>query len=159
MAEVYSYDIYVLGLEDPTAGGRHRFASTMERLTGRSSDEFEEGFPPPNLPMFQAMDPERAAETAGILGDTGVLIEVRPTDKPPQEQPEIAAAIRECPSCNQIQPTINEECPKCGIVFKKYEREQLLKIQKDHTLEQAMIKAMQVREEWLHRATQHLEQH
>ena len=159
MAEVYSYDIYVLGLKDPTAGGRHRFASTMERLTGRSSDEFEEDFPPSNLPMFQAMDPERAAETAGILGDTGVLIEVRPTDKPPQEQPEIAAATRECPSCNQIQPTVNEECSKCVIVFKKYEREQLLKIQKDHTLEQAMIKAMQVREEWLHRATQHLEQH
>ncbi len=159
MAEVYSYDIYVLGLKDPTAGGRHRFASTMERLTGRSSDEFEEGFPPPNLPMFQAMDPERAAETAGILDDTGVLVEVRPTDKPPQEQAEIAAATRECPSCNQIQPTVNEECSKCGIVFKKFEREQLLKIQKDHTLEQAMIKAMQVREEWLHRATQHLEQH
>jgi hypothetical protein len=158
MAEVYSYDIYVLGLKDSTAGGRHRFASTMERLTGRSSDEFEEGFPPPNLPMFQAMDAARAVETADMLGDTGVLIEVRPTDKPPQKQPKIAAATRECPSCNEIQPAVNDECLKCGIVFKKYEREQLLKMQKDHTLEQAMIKAMQVREEWLHRATQYLEQ-
>ena len=158
MAEVYSYDIYVLGLKDSTPGGRHRFASTMERLTGRSSDEFEEGFPPPNLPMFQAMDAARAVETADMLNDTGALIEVRPTDKPPQEQPKIAAATRECPSCNEIQPAVNDECLKCGIVFKKYEREQLLKMQKDHTLEQAMIKAMQVREEWLHRATQYLEQ-
>jgi len=159
MAEVYSYDIYVLGLKDPTAGGRHRFAATMERLTGRSSDEFEEGFPPSNVPMFQSMDAERAVETADALGDTGALIEVRPTDKPPQEQPKIAVATRECPACNQIQPATNDECLKCGVVFKKYEREQLLKMQKDHTLEQAMIKAMQVREEWLHRATQYLEQH
>jgi hypothetical protein len=159
MAEVYSYDIYVLGLIDPKAGGRHRFASTMARLTGRSSEEFEEGFPPSNLPMFQAMDKERATETAEMLGDTGVLIEVRPTDKPPQEQPKVAAATRDCPACSQIQPVTNEECTKCGVVFKKYEREQLLKMQKDHTLEQAMIKAMQVREEWVHRATQYLEQH
>jgi len=159
MAEVYSYDIYVLGLKDPSAGGRHRFASTMERLTGRSSDEFEDAFPPSNVPMFQSMFPDRAIETAEILGETGVLIEVRPTDKPPQEQPKVAAATRECPVCDQIQPAVNEECVKCGVVFKKYEREQLLKMQKDHTLEQAMIKAMQVREEWLHRATQYLEQH
>jgi len=159
MAEVYSYDIYVLGLKDPTAGGRHRFAATMERLTGRSSDEFEEGFPPPNIPMFQAMDAARAVVTADVLGDTGVLIEVRPTDNPPQEQPKMAAASRECPACDEIQSAGNDECVKCGIVFKKYEREQLFKMQKDHTLEQAMIKAMQVREEWLHRATQYLDQH
>jgi hypothetical protein len=159
MAEVFSYDIYVIGLKDPSAGGRHRFASTMERLTGRPSDEFENGFPPSNVPMFQAMDQEGAVETAHELGETGVLIEVRPTDKPPQEQPKFTAATRHCPACNAIQPATGEECVKCGIVFKKYEREQLLKMQKDHTLEQAMIKAMQVREEWLHRATQYLEQH
>ena len=99
MADVFSYDIYVLGLTDPGAGGRHRFASTMERLTGRPSEEFEEGFPPPNLPMFQAMDHNAATETAQILGKTGVLIEVRPTDKPPQEQPKISAASRSCPAC------------------------------------------------------------
>ena len=159
MGEDYSYDIYVLGLKDPSAAGRHRFANTMERLTGRSSEEFEEGFPPPNLPMFQAMDTETAQETVDALSETGVLVEVRPTDNPPREQPKMAAATRECPACNQIQPAIAEECSKCGVVFKKYEREQLLKMQKDHTLEQAMIKAMQVREEWLHRATQYLETH
>jgi len=159
MAEVFSYDIYVLGLRNPSAAGRHRFANTMERLTGRPSDEFEGSFPAPNLPMFQAMDQETAQETADVLGETGVLIEIRPTDKPPQEQPKMAAATRECPACNQIQPATAEECVKCGVVFKKYEREQLLKMQKDHTLEQAMIKAMQVREEWLHRATQYLESH
>jgi hypothetical protein len=159
MAEVYSYDIYILGLEDPSAAGRHRFANTMERLTGKPSDEFENSFPPPNLPMFQAMDTATAQETVDVLGDTGVLIEVRATDNPPQEQPKRAAATRECPACHHIQVATHDECEKCGVVFKKYEREQLLKMQKDHTLEQAMIKAMQVREEWLHRATQYLETH
>lgn len=159
MAEVFSYDIYVLGLTDSTAGGRHRFASTMERLTGRSTEEFEGSFPAPHLPMFQAMDSASAVETADALGNVGVLIEVRATDNPPQEQRKMSAATRDCPACNQIQPATNDECTKCGVVFKKYEREQLLKMQKDHTLEQAMVKAMQVREEWIHRATQYLEQH
>jgi len=159
MAEDYSYDIYVLGLKDPSSSGRYRFASTMERLTGRPSSEFEESFPPSNIPIFQAIDPEQAVKTADELGDMGVLIEVRPTDNPPQEQLKVEAATQECPACNKIQRATNDECVKCGIVFKKYEREQLVKMQKDHTLEQAMIKAMQVREEWLHRATQYLEQH
>ncbi len=159
MAEVFSYDIYVIGLQDPSSSGRYRFASTMERLTGKPSDQFEENFPPPNIPLFQAMAPDRAVETAKELGDMGVLIEVRPTDAPPREQLRFEAETRECPACNQVQPSTNDECMKCGIVFKKYEREQLVKMQKDHTLEQAMIKAMQVREEWLHRAKQYLEQH
>jgi len=159
MAEVYSYDIYVLGLKDPSSSGRYRFSSTMERLTGRPSDEFEESFPPSNIPIFQAMDPERAKKTVDELSNMGVLIEVRPTEKPSQEQLKVQAETQECPACSQIQPTTNDECLKCGIVFKKYEREQLVKMQKGHTLEQAMIKAMQVREEWLHRATQYLEQH
>jgi hypothetical protein len=159
MAEDYSYDIYVLGLNDPSSSGRYRFASTMERLTGRPSEQFEESFPPSNIPILQAMGPEKAKETADALGEMGILIEIRPSETPPQEQVEVQADAQECPACNQIQPAENLECVKCGIVFKKYEREQLLKMQKDHTLEQAMIKAMQVREEWLHRATQYLEQH
>jgi hypothetical protein len=159
MAEVYSYDIYVIGLEDPSSSGRYRFASTMERLTGRPSEQFEESFPPPDIPVFEAMNPEKAVETADALGSMGVLIEVRPTDNPPRVQLKIEAETQECPACNQIQPTANDECLKCGIVFKKFEREQLVKMHKDHTLEQAMIKAMQVREEWLHRAKQYLEQH
>ncbi len=159
MAEVFSYDIYVIGLTDPSPAGRHRFANIMEQLTGRPSDEFEDHFPPPSVPMFRAMDRDRATETADSLGSVGTLIEVRPTDKPPEEQPRMAAATRSCPACEHVQPATTEECVRCGVVFKKYEREQLLKMQKDHTLEQAMIKAMQVREEWLHRATQYLEQH
>ena len=159
MAEDYSYDIYVLGLKDPSSSGRYRFASTMERLTGRPSSEFEESFPPSNIPILQAIDPEQAVKTADELGNMGVLIEVRPTENPPQEQLKVEATTQECPACNKVQPTTNDECVKCGIVFKKYEREQLVKMQKGHTLEQAMIKAMQVREEWVHRATQYLEQH
>jgi hypothetical protein len=159
MADVFSYDIYVLGLTDPTPNGRHRFASTMQRLTGRSSDEFSESFPLPNLPMLRALDPESAKAAAETLADTGVLIEVRPTGMPPEEQPEEMASSRECPACQHIQSAMNVECEQCGVVFTKYEREQLLKMQKDHTLEQAMIKAMQVREEWHDRAKKYLEQY
>jgi hypothetical protein len=157
MQDVFSYDIYVLGLKDPSAGGRHRFASAMERLTGRPSDEFEDHFPSPNLPMFQAMDLESARNAVDALGEVGILVEIRPTDKPPMTQVHERVATRECPACNHIQSAVAEECERCGVVFKKYEREQLLKMQKDHTLEQAMIKAMQVREEWLQRANKYLE--
>ena len=159
MAEVNSYDIYVIGLKDPSQDGRNRFAATMERLTGRSSSEFDASFPSSDRPMFEALDPERAVETADALGEKGILIEVRPTDKHPQRQAEIAPTDRECPSCSHVQPAVNEECVQCGVVFTKFEREQLLKMQKDHTLEQAMIKAMQLRQEWVQRAQQYLEQH
>jgi len=159
MPDVFSYDIYVLGLTDASAGGRHRFANTMQRLTGRPSDEFEERFPPANLPMLQALDLESAKAAAEVFAETGVLIEVRPTEKPPEERPEEVAATRDCPACQHIQSTANVECEQCGVVFSKYEREQLLKMQKDHTLEQAMIKAMQVREEWMDRAKKYLEQY
>jgi hypothetical protein len=159
MAEVNSYDIYVLGLKDPSEAGRNRFATTMERLTGRSSSEFDESFPSSKLPVFEALDREDAIETAEALGETGILIEVRPTDKHPQRREVLSPTERECPSCNHIQPATNEECIQCGVVFKKFEREQLLKMQKDHTLEQAMIKAMQLREEWVQRAQQYLQQY
>lgn len=158
MAEVLSYDIYVLGLKDSSKAGRQRFVGTMERLTGRPRDEFEEQFPAPQMAMFQALDLERATKIAGSFESNGILIEIRPTDKEPLDvATELEEGTRACPACNAVQPSSNIECTKCGIVFSKYEREQLLKMQKDHTLEQAMIKAMQIREEWLQRATTYLE--
>lgn len=158
MGEFLSYDIYVLGLKDPSKAGRHKFAGAMERLTGRIRDEFEGTFPSAALPVFESLDAERAQKTVDSLGVSGILVEVRPTDKQPVD-PDAAedSGTQNCPACNSVQPGEAEECAKCGVVFKKYERELLVKMQKDHTLEQAMTKAMQVREEWLHRATQFLE--
>ena len=158
MEEYGSYDIYILGLQDPSKGGRHKFAGTMERLTGRLRDEFEMDFPSPDIAMFQSLDSEKAKKTVDSLSMSGVLVEVRHTDNPPMEPgAEGDDGDRECPACNARQSAMVDECTKCGVVFKKYEREMLVKMQKDHTLEQAMTKAMQVREEWVHRASQLVE--
>ena len=158
MADVHSFDIHILGLSDPTMIGRARFATTMERLTGRPSREFESEFPSPVLPAFTALDDQNAKMMAETLGAAGILIEIRPSNAAPSagdiaDDPE----VRVCPACDHRQAAANHECEKCGIIFQKYEREQLAQMQKDHTLEQAMVKAMQVREEWLQRANQYLE--
>jgi hypothetical protein len=158
MEENLSYNIHILGLKDASKSGRQRFVGAMERLTGRPRDEFEESFPSPHIPMFQSLGVERAKKILESLDSNGILVEIRPTDSPPIDAAEeLEAGKRACPACNVVQPATNIECHRCGIVFSKYEREQLLKMQKDHTLEQAMIKAMQVREEWLQRAQKYLE--
>lgn len=158
MAEFLSYDIHLLGLKDASKSGRHRFATTMERLTGRSRDEFDDVFPSSVLPVFQALDKERAQKIVDSLGTAGILIEIRPSARAPiEDEGELEPGTRHCPACNAVQPAAAVECSRCGVVFKKYEREQLLRMQKDHTLEQAMIKAMQLREEWTQRANKYLE--
>jgi hypothetical protein len=158
MGDNVSYDIHILGLKDASKAGRHRFVGTMERLTGRPRDEFEEQFPSPQLPLFQSLSLEKTQKILDSLESSGILVEIRPSDAPPVDaEEEIEAGKRACPACNTQQPASNIECQQCGIVFSKYEREQLLKMQKDHTLEQAMIKAMQIREEWVERAKKFLE--
>jgi hypothetical protein len=158
MTDNLSYNIHVLGLKDASKAGRQRFVGTLERLTGRPRSEFEEEFPSPHIPVFQSLDLSRAKKMLESLDSNGILVEVRPTDSPAiNAEEEVEAGKRACPACNAHQSASNIECQRCGIVFSKYEREQLLKMQKDHTLEQAMIKAMQIREEWLQRATKFLE--
>ena len=157
MAEHLSYDIYILGLKDPSSRGRHRFASTIENLTGRAASDFDDHFPSSMLPMFEALYADRARTIVDALSDAGIIIEVRPTDTPPvMEVFEEQASTRICPACDQMQLAAAEECAKCGVVFAKFEREQLVKMHKDHTLEEAMVRTMQIREEWLHRATEYL---
>ena len=160
MPEIFSYDIYVLGLNDPSAAGRSRFAAVMGRLTGRSVEEFADRFPSPSIPMFQSLNTERAQNIADTLGDEGVLIELRTSDHPPSlyEDIEEDVATKSCPSCDHVQSAMAEECERCGVVFQKYDRENILSMQREKALEEAMVGAMQVREEWLHRATQFLEQ-
>jgi len=160
MSEIFSYDIYVLGLNDPSAAGRSRFASLMGRLTGRSVEEYADHFPSPSIPMFQSLNTEKAQNIADTLGDEGVLIELRTSDHPPSlyEDFEDDVATKSCPSCDHVQSVLAEECERCGVVFQKYDRENILSMQREKALEEAMVRAMQVREEWLHRATQFLEQ-
>jgi hypothetical protein len=158
MDEQLSYNIHILGLKDASKAGRQRFVGAMERLTGRPREEFEQTFPSPHIPMFQSLGLERTKKVLESLDSGGILVEIRPTDSPPIDAAEeLEAGKRACPACNAVQSATNIECHQCGIVFAKYEREQLLKMQKDHTLEQAMIKAMQIREEWLQRAQKYLE--
>ena len=158
MDDNLSYNIHVLGLKDASKTGRQRFVGTMERLTGRPRDEFEEKFPSPDIPVFQSLALERTQKILESLDSSGILVEIRTSDSPPiNAEEELDAGNRACPACNAHQSASNVECQRCGIVFSKYEREQLLKMQKDHTLEQAMIKTMQVRDEWMQRATKFLE--
>ncbi len=158
MNEYLSYNIHVLGLKDASKSGRQKFVGTLERLTGRPRSEFDEEFPSPHIPVFQSLDLDRTKKILDSLDSSGILVEIRPSDSPPiNAEEELEAGKRACPACNAHQSASNIECQRCGIVFSKYEREQLLKMQKDHTLEQAMIKAMQIREEWLQRAQKFLE--
>jgi len=160
MPDAFSFDIHVLGLVDASPSGRTRFASTMERLTGRPGSEFEQTFPKAEDAAFQYLDQEKARLVAGALGDSGVLIEVRPRVSAPGEtEAEQSLSVRVCPSCQHTQPMAAEECEACGVVFAKFEREQVFKMQKDRCLEEALTKALQVREEWLNRAKQYLETH
>ena len=160
MPEIFSYDIHLLGLDDPSTAGRYRFATLMARLTGRSEEEFAEHFPSSSIPTFQSLNTEKAQQIADTLGDAGVLIELRTTDRPPSmyEDFEEEPATKTCPSCDHVQSALVEECERCGVVFQKFDRENILSMQREKALEEAMVRAMQIREEWLHRATQFLEQ-
>jgi len=160
MTENISYNIHILGLKDASAQGRHVFASTIENLTGRSARDFDEHFPSSVLPMFEALETDRTRKIAETLSDAGIIIEVRPIEAPPSEEVfEEDAHTRTCPVCGKLQTAAAEECGNCGVVFAKHERELLLKMQMEHTLEQAMVKAAQVREEWVQRAKTYLETH
>ena len=160
MAVSFSYDIHVLGLVDASPSGRTRYAATMERLTGRAGSGFEQGFPKADDAVFQYLDQERARMVADALGKSGVLIEVRPRiSSPGAGEIDSPVSTRDCPSCNHTQAANADECEACGVVFAKIEREQVFKMQKDRCLEEALTKALQVREEWLGRAKNYLETH
>ncbi len=156
MADQISFDIYLLGLRDPSPAGRTRFANVLERLTGRSTDECLELLSRRSAPLFRGLSTEQARTTVNALDDAGVRIEVRPTtERPPVG--ETALATHECPRCRFVQPTTDPECARCGLVFAKWEREQVQRMQREARLEEALTKAIQVRREWDDRAKSFLE--
>ena len=158
MADVISFDIYLLGLRDPSPAGRTRFASAFERLTGHSTEESLELLRRPSAPLFRRLSSDQARTTVNALDDAGVCIEVRPnTEMPPAEEGSLAT--QECPRCGFVQPTTDPECARCGLVFAKWEREQVQRMQREARLEEAVTKAIQVRREWDDRAKGYLESH
>ncbi len=164
MTEPLSYEIYVLGLLDPSPDGRARYVEAMEHLTGKPSANFEGAFPKASEPAFRSLEPDRARTVAGVLGQAGVFIDVRPRHVAPEdaaddilEKPLFDSL--ECPVCGHEHAPGAAECEQCGLVFAKHEREQVLKMQRERALEEALTKALQVREEWLHRAKKYLESH
>lgn len=159
MSVFQSFDIRLLGLRDPAQPGRTRFANAMHRLTARPADEFLELLSSDERQLFTALDRDAASKVADQLGAAGTLIEIQPSAAPPSGTHEQMAPTIECPTCGFLQSAGAVECGRCGLVFAKYERERVQKMQRDQTLEEALQKALQVREEWDHRAKQYLETH
>ena len=96
---------------------------------------------------------------ARALGEAGALIEVRRSATIARDASSQLAPIDTCPTCGFVQPAGGTECAKCGLIFSKFEREQIQHMQQDRGLEESLTKAIKSREEWYQRANQYLETH
>jgi hypothetical protein len=159
MIDVLSYDVLFLGLAQGGAGGVSRYANAMARLTGRTEDDFQKTPTSFAEPIFTALDQSTAKIVAETLAEAGALIEIRPSTERVGDLREQVATTEGCPSCGFVQPAGANECGKCGLVFAKFEREQVQKMQTDRALEEALASALKSREEWTQRANQYLETH
>ncbi len=158
-AVVIAFDILLLGLQDPSSVGRVRFLNAMERLSGRAADEHTAVLSRAGEPLFRALDREQAQVVARVLEEAGVRIEIRPTKDRPVNDPELDIRTAACPRCGFIGNAGGQECRRCGLVFAKWEREKVQRMQTERRLEEALQKALQVRQEWVQRAKVYLETH
>jgi hypothetical protein len=154
-----SFDILLLGLRDGKQAGRAKYTTIMARLTGRAADEFKVPAKRSEEAIFTALDRDTARTIADTLGDVGALIEVRPSAVRPGDVRDQVVATVACPTCTFVQPAGTAECSQCGLVFAKFEREQVQQMQQSRNLEEALTKALQSREEWAQKATKYLETH
>jgi len=159
MVDMVSFDILLLGLTNPGDAGHSRYANAMARLTGQSKEEFGGSTPSFEDPLFTALDQSTAQVVARALGDAGTLIEVRRSSTIARDTRDQLVHTDSCPTCGFVQPAGGEECTKCGLVFSKFDREQIQKMQQDRGLEEALTTALKAREEWDQRANQYLETH
>lgn len=159
MGSMKSFDILLLGLKDGSSASRKRYANAMERLTGKSAGDFHVPSPRSKDPIFTSLDQDTARVVAGALGEAGALIQIRPTQEIATAAEKQVVTTETCPSCGFVQPPEAVECARCGLVFSKFEREQVESMQKDRHLEEALAKALQAREEWVGKAKQYLEKH
>jgi len=158
METPYSYDIAFLGLKDPSSTGRSRMVLTMERLTGRSTADCQEVLSKVGLTIFDSLPVDQAKLIANALDDAGAVYEIRPKE-------DVARAVSDapgggmaaCPSCGFVQQAGKDECPRCGVIFSKMEKDEVRKMQKDRDLEDAQQRAEQIRREWDDRAKQYIE--
>jgi uncharacterized C2H2 Zn-finger protein len=159
MVDQISFDILLLGLKDGSSAGRAKYTNVMERLTGRPADHFEVPSKRSEEPIFRALDRDTAIKVVDALGKQGALIEVRRTTSAPQDVRDQVVDTITCPRCDFMQPAGTDECTRCGLVFAKFEREQVQHMQKSRALEEALTRALQSRDEWAQKAAQYLEGH
>ncbi len=155
--QVVSFDIYLLGLRDPSPAGRTRFVHAMARLTTRDAEELQSLLGRSSDPLFQALDRDEARMVVDSLNHAGVRVEIRPSTSPPIGSEMGSVATRECPACGFVNPVELVDCSRCGLVFAKWERESVQRMQRESRLEEALSRAMVVREEWNQRAKAFLE--
>jgi hypothetical protein len=166
------YDIFFLGLSDPSAAGRDRFFDTMERLTNKRAMSFEPILRNPTEPLLRSIDLSQAENAVSSLQQAGAWIEVRPLSTAPAGggdwsagadssasfgEPEGGGASITCPGCGHSQPEGFPDCQSCGVVFAKLEREQVQKEIRDRRLDEALQKVMGLRQEWDEKAQAYLE--
>jgi hypothetical protein len=155
-----AFTIRLLDLRNPNDTSRATFTSAMERLTGRPASEFQALLGKRQPTLFESLDRASAERILEALDAAGARTEVCVSDGPSPGGPAPpTSTTHACPACGFVQPVGNEECIKCGVVFAKVEREQIHKMQADSRLEEALQKALQVREEWTQRAKHYLESH
>ncbi len=158
MVDLISFDIYLLGLKDPSPAGRSEFAGAMARLTGRPAAEFLPALANRSEPLFRGISQYRARAVAGAMEEAGVRIEIRPNAGGAAAEGGERVGDQ-CPRCQFEVAPGGVECPRCGLVFAKWEREQVQRMQRERRLEEALTKALQVRREWDERAKRFLETH
>jgi len=159
MYDMVSFDIMLLGLAKPGEAGRSRYANAMARLTGKPQRDFRNPSPSFDEPLFSALDQGTAQMVARTLGDAGALIEVRRSTAVARTNSDQLAPTDTCPACGFVQPAGGNECGKCGLIFSKFEREQVQQMQQDRGLEDALSKAIKARDEWYQRAHHYLDTH
>ena len=156
-SDVVSYDIHFLGLKDVSRAGRTRFYSAIEKLTGKSLDDVKAMLGRGDRPMFDSLSREMTEMVVTALEDAGASLEIRPYPGRHPRSDSAGLNATACPRCGAIQSPGFEECDRCGLVFQKWEREQLQRQMREKNLEEALFKAQQVREECRKTAKNYLE--
>ncbi len=152
-----SFDIFFLSLRDPSKAGRARFTQTLAHISDMPNTKIEEILRASRTLLFERLSRERANDIVTALTQAGARLEIRPNQAPPDTEQEVAT--RKCPRCGFIERADALECSQCGLVFAKWEREQVRAMQREQRLEEAMAKAVQVRQKWTERATEYVSNH
>jgi len=157
MTELVAFDIFILGLKESSTGALSQLVDHVSQLTGRKPEDLHAALRRSDQPLFAGISLDRARTVMDTLDRTGALVEIRPVMSPLSDG--ASSQLTECPRCHFEVPGNTVECPKCGLVFAKWEREQIRKMQREQQLEEALTKSLQVRQEWDQRAKTYLEGH